>query len=107
MCFFKQFSEIDSGSCAQINENLAICICPDGFSGLYCENGSSSSTISSTELSTHETSLSTSQNTFKLCDDQSICKNDGICIFYVSNRIIECICQEGYTGNLCDAKTQS
>lgn len=52
------------------------CVCPPGFSGMYC------------------------QNALSLCDSAP-CLHGGQCV-ETDGRTISCICPTGYSGNLCE-----
>ncbi|RNA04658.1 delta 4 [Brachionus plicatilis] len=119
----------NSGTCVQINQNLAICICAPGFFGEYCQDGSpitttlsdaptssistvaptsSISTVAPTSSSdpTASTVSTPSQIPFEICPiEPIICRNNGTCIVTTNTRFVTCFCKTGFTGTLCEDST--
>jgi len=57
------------------------CFCTSEFTGKFCD---------------------VSVETHPLCDDKNPCLNNGTCRVPLNSKILECQCQEGYTGSRCE-----
>ena len=101
--------------CSQFT-NLAICVCKDGFTGIYCETGQSITTASGAVtpagvVATTQSSgaivtpnSGTGTSSFSTCPSTvTVCKNGGACLYETSTNFITCVCPTGFTqSNTCD-----
>ncbi|CAF0720718.1 unnamed protein product [Brachionus calyciflorus] len=109
----------NGGQCVQLdNLNLAICICPEGLSGIYCEIGGPSTTktaltssviptVTSTLSAVTPSGLTTTipQSYFTTCPSSvpaDFCKNNGFCLLAGSSRFVTCVCPPPYTSYNCE-----
>lgn len=122
----------NGGTCYQLQPNLAICMCAQGYSGPYCSlvnrsqisNNSSASpiyeepeplTISLTIPTTISTAMTPPTTTTQAPDPRQSalvcsqlatnpCKNGGQCVFSNETRSFSCACPPSYTGPLCGTR---
>lgn len=99
---------LNGGTCIQVTSNIGFCQCLQGFSGLYCNIGSSTPTTPLTQLTTTTAATTTAATTTLLstirCTFTNPCLNNGVCNFNPTTNAVSCTCLANFEGIVCQTQ---